>query len=104
MDNSFYEIQADFCKAMGNSTRLQLVHVLWEGPRSVNEICEQVNLPQGTVSRHLASLRAMGVVTAQRAGMEMVYQISDAKIVEVCDLVRSVLTEQIQNRSRVFSS
>jgi len=41
----------------------------------------------------------VGVVSAKRSGSGVVYHITDAKIVEVCDLVRSVLVEQIQKRS-----
>jgi hypothetical protein len=42
----------------------------------------------------------VGVVISERHGNAKVYQITDGKIVEVCDLVRSVLVEQIHARSR----
>lgn len=100
MNPSIFEIQADFCKAMGNAGRLQILHVLRERPMNVSEICRETGLPQGNVSRHLACLRNVGVVIAERQGKGTVYRIADRKIVEVCDLVRSVLTEQIQKRVR----
>ncbi|HEX7568613.1 MAG TPA: metalloregulator ArsR/SmtB family transcription factor [Anaerolineaceae bacterium] len=95
-----FEIQADFCKAMGNAVRLQLLHVLREHPLTVSEICQTTNLPQCTVSRQLTILRGVGVVVSQRLGNAKVYQITDDKIAEVCDLVRSILIEQIQKRSQ----
>jgi DNA-binding transcriptional ArsR family regulator len=104
MDPSLFEFQAEFCKAMGNTVRLQIVHVLREHPKTVHEICREIGLPQGNISRHLACLRAMGVVVSKRDGIEMVYQISDEKIVEVCDLVRRVLTEQIQMRAHLYEN
>jgi DNA-binding transcriptional ArsR family regulator len=100
MNNSIFEIQAEFCKAMGNAVRLHLIHILREHPKSVNEICQETGISQSNVSRQLACLRNVGVVIAKRKGTEMVYQITDEKIVEVCDLVRSVLVDQIQQRSR----
>jgi DNA-binding transcriptional ArsR family regulator len=100
MNQSMFEIQADFCKAMGNAVRLQLLHVLRERPLTVGEICQVTNLPQCTVSRQLRILRGVGVVVSQRLGNAKVYQITDKKIAEVCDLVRSILIEQIQKRSQ----
>jgi DNA-binding transcriptional ArsR family regulator len=100
MNQSIFEIQAEFCKAMGSAVRLRILHILRDQPRSVGEISREIGLPPSSVSRHLACLRNVGVVVPKRNGTEMVYQITDVKIIEVCDLVRSVLVEQIQKRSR----
>jgi ArsR family transcriptional regulator len=100
MNQSMFEIQAEFCKAMGSSIRLQLLHVLREHPLTVTEICQETNLPQGTVSRQLTVLRSVGVVVSRRYGSTKVYQITDNKIAEVCDLVRNILVEQIRKRSQ----
>jgi DNA-binding transcriptional ArsR family regulator len=100
MNQSMFEIQAEFCKAMGNAVRLQLLHVLREHPMTVSAICQVTNLPQCTVSRQLAVLRRVGVVISQRHGNAKVYQITDNKIVAVCDMVRAVLVEQINKQSK----
>ena len=92
-----FEIQAEFCKAMGNTARLQLLHTLRDNPLSVTEICQQTGLPQGTVSRQLTVLRRVGVVVSLRNGSTKIYAIPDHKIVEVCDLVRTILVEQSTN-------
>jgi DNA-binding transcriptional ArsR family regulator len=99
MNQSMFEIQAEFCRAMGNADRLHILHVLRERPMSVTLICQETGLSQSSASRQLACLRNVGVVISKRNGTGMVYQITDGKIVEVCDLVRSVLIEQIQKRS-----
>jgi DNA-binding transcriptional ArsR family regulator len=104
MERSIYDIQADFCKAMGNATRLQILHVLRERPMIVNEIVAQTGFSQTMVSRQLAILRSVGVVEYQRRGTEMLYQLSDSQIGEVCDLVRKVLLEQMKKRSNVLHS
>lgn len=94
MDRAIFEYQADFCKAMGNATRLLILHTLREGSMNVNELAHKTELQQPMVSRQLSILRTMGLVTCERHGKEMVYQITDPKIVEVCDLVRQVLHDQ----------
>jgi DNA-binding transcriptional ArsR family regulator len=82
--------------------RLHVLHILREHPKSVSEICQEIGLSQSNGSRHLACLRNAGVVVIKKTGAGMVYQITDEKIVEVCDLVRSVLVEQIHRRSRAI--
>ena len=102
MNSSIFEIQADFYKAMGNAGRLQILHVLRERSKTVSEICQDTSLSQSNVSRHLACLRNVGVVISERQRGGTEYRIADNKIVEVCDLVRSVMTEQIQKRNKFF--
>lgn len=87
---------------MGNVIRLQLLHVLRDHPLTVNEICQETGLPQSTVSHHLTVLRGVGVVVSQQHGSTKVFEITNNKIIEVCDLVRSVVIEQIQKRSKIF--
>ena len=99
MERSIFDIQAEFCKAMGNATRLQIMHILRENPMTVSEIMQETNQNQSTVSRQLSILRSVGVVAGYRRGNEMVYQLANEKINEVCDLVRTVLIEQTQKQS-----
>ena len=100
MNQSMFKIQAEFCKAMGNAERLKLVHVLREHPLTVSEISQKTNLQQGTVSRQLSILHSVGVVISRRLGNARVYQITDDKIGEVCDLVRNILMEQIHKQAQ----
>lgn len=103
MERSIFDIQAEFCKAMGNATRLQILHVLRERPMTVGEIVEALGKTQSNISRQLAVLRSVGVVSGERNGTEMRYQITDEKIGEVCDLVQKVLLEQTQRQTDALS-
>ncbi len=102
MDVSIFDIQAEFCRAMGSSARLRILHLLRDQPQTVTEIARGTGLMQATVSRHMASLKLVGVVLAQRRGHEIIYRIADPKIGEVCDLVREVLSERLQQHSRLL--
>jgi len=102
MNNSIYEMQAEFCKAMGNTTRLQIIHVLRDCPMNVGMISQMTGTHQPVVSRQLSALRNAGVVKGQRHGNEIIYELTDNHIMEVCDLVRKVLTAQIQKQSEAL--
>jgi DNA-binding transcriptional ArsR family regulator len=99
---SIFEIQAEFCKAMGNPARLQIIHILRESPMIVGEIVNATGFSQSLVSRQLGKLRGVGVVECHRHGNEMIYQLADESIGEVCDLVRKVLTAHTQKQSEAF--
>ena len=100
MNRTIFEIQADFCKAMGNATRLQILHSLRKGPMIVGDISRETGLGQSVISRQLGVLRNIGVLKCHRHGTEMIYQLADESIGEVCDLVRQILVTQIRDQSR----
>jgi DNA-binding transcriptional ArsR family regulator len=99
MERSIFDIQAEFCRAMGNATRLQILHILRERSMSVREIMVELELNQSMVSRQLSVLRSVGVVMGERRGNETVYHVTNEKIGEVCDLVRTVLIEEMHKKT-----
>ncbi len=101
---SIFEIQADLCRCMSSATRIEIVHVLRDGPQRVSEIVRITGYPQAMVSRHLGVLRNGGVVIANRRAQEVIYQIANPKIVNICDLMREVLMEEASHRSKLVGS
>lgn len=63
-------------RALGNRARLRMAEHLAEGERCVAELVELVGLSWSTVSRHLATLRAAGVVRDERRGNQVVYSLA----------------------------
>lgn len=101
---AIFEIQADLCKAMGNATRLEIVHLLRDGAMKVGEIVEACGYEQTTVSRHLGILRNAGILSVVGNGRDVIYQVANPKIIEVCDLVRQVLLEQSLQQSKILEA
>lgn len=99
-----YEMQSQLCQAMGHAARLEIIHVLQDGPQHVLGLARVIGLSQGTLSRHLAVLRNIGLVTVQRQGQENIYQLANPKIVIICDLLRQVLAEQITHQAEVATT
>jgi ArsR family transcriptional regulator len=56
-------------------TRLRLLHVLGQGPLCVCHFQEVLREPQVKISKHLAYLRARGLVEVERVGNWMVYEL-----------------------------
>jgi len=78
-------------KALADSTRLRIVHLL-QGREElcVCEITEALGLPQYAVSRHLAVLRAAGIVADWRQGKWMHYGLDPAMSAEDAAIIAAV--------------
>lgn len=62
-------------KALGHPARVRMVRELAHGERCVCDLVAVARLGWSTVSRHLAVLRAAGVVTDERRGAQVYYRI-----------------------------
>lgn len=65
-----------FFAALADRTRLRLLNLIGEQEVCVCFLVEILDMPQPTVSRHLAYLRRAGVVKARRQGKWMHYRIA----------------------------
>ncbi len=68
----------------------------------MGQLVSSLELPQSSVSRHLAVLRERGVVLTRRDGTTIYYRLASPKIGEACDLVREVL-ESVIARREIFA-
>lgn len=88
-------MHAEICKTFANPIRLEILSILRDGRRSVNEIAAVTGVRQATVSQHLTVLRQRGVVSKTRDGINVYYEVANPKITKACDLMREVLFENI---------
>lgn len=79
-------------KALADKTRLRILALLGSNEVCVCHIHDSLNLPQPTVSRHLAYLRKSGIVEARRDGVWMHYQVSRSLSPVIKDLVTATLS------------
>jgi ArsR family transcriptional regulator len=91
-----FKMQAEICKTMADPKRLMMVEELRNGELSVGELGARLGLPQANVSQHLSILRKRGIVATRRKGTTVYYRLSGNKIADACDMVRSILEEQLE--------
>jgi ArsR family transcriptional regulator, virulence genes transcriptional regulator len=94
-EQQLYRMQADLCQTMADPTRLELLHLLSEGPKAVKELVELLGQRQAKVSQHLSLLRQRNLVQAERVGNEMHYSLADTRILEACRITREILLQQL---------
>jgi DNA-binding transcriptional ArsR family regulator len=93
------QLVADFFKVLSESSRLQIVCSLKAGKKNVSEIIETTGLGQANVSKHLKILAQAGIVSRQQQGVCVYYQIANAFVFELCELVCDSLSAQVQEQS-----
>ncbi|VVB89541.1 Bacterial regulatory protein, arsR family [uncultured archaeon] len=101
MDKKIYEMHAEICKVFTNPKRLEIISLLRDGEKTVNELTEQAGVPQANVSQHLTVLRQNNVVTTRRNGANIYYKIANPKILQACDLMREVLLEKLSENEKL---
>jgi DNA-binding transcriptional ArsR family regulator len=82
---------AELLKVVGQETRLRILARLLDGERCVREICPDIG-EQSNISRHLAVLKAAGVITDRREANRQYYRIVLPEVMDVVETACAALT------------
>src|SRR5215210_5191883 len=80
---------ADAFNAVAEPRRRQLVDLLAEGERPVNELVRALGLAQPQVSKHLRVLREVGIVDVREAGRQRLYRLNGPALKPIHDWVQN---------------
>lgn len=97
------QLEADFCFALSDPTRILMLYALSENPLNVTEIANELGIPQPSASRHLKVLRERGLVHTVRQGTTVTYHLSDERLVQALDLLRSVMRDRLNQRANLIN-
>ena len=73
-----------FAKALADETRQKIMQMVCCQWLSVNEIVEQLDVSQPTVSHHLALLRETGLVNVREEGKQTFYSLNQERVAFCC--------------------
>jgi ArsR family transcriptional regulator len=96
-------MHAELCSGISDPNRIAILYALSERPSNVTDLTTRLRLPQSTVSRHLRILRNSGLVSFERRGREVVYELSDIRVIQALELLRDVLNERINSHSKLLN-
>src|SRR5262245_10364337 len=77
-------------RALANPGRLQVLDLLAQAPRGVEELADAAGLGVSTCSAHLQALRAAGLVVSVRDGKRVVNRLADEDVAELLVRLRAV--------------
>jgi rhodanese-related sulfurtransferase/predicted transcriptional regulator len=95
---------ARIAKALANSHRFELIDLLAQGERSVEELANEVALSIASTSHHLQALRAAHLVTTRKEGLYVYYRLSDPTIFRLVQMIRDIAEGQLAEVSRIVDT
>lgn len=98
-----FDTLAQVGKALGSGHRLMLLERIAQGEASVETLASAADLTVGNASAHLQHLRRAGLVTATRSGKQMLYRLTDQRIVTLMSLMREVAETNLAEMERLVS-
>jgi DNA-binding transcriptional ArsR family regulator len=90
-------------KALGEPSRLEILHSLRNGERTVSDILSATGLGQANVSKHLQVLHAAGLVDRRKHGVSTWYRLADADVLRLCELMCGRLEKEAAARRKLFA-
>ena len=97
------QLEADFCFALYDPTRILILYALNEKPLNVTELTNELGIPQPTTSRHLKVLRERGLVNTSRQGTVITYHLTDRRVIQAMDLLRSTMRDRLTQKASLVN-
>ena len=84
---------AHLAKSLSDGNRLRILLLISQGKKSVSAIVDELKLSQPLVSHHLRELKHSLLVTVQREGPFVYYQLSDPRILDAVHALSELATD-----------
>jgi rhodanese-related sulfurtransferase/DNA-binding HxlR family transcriptional regulator len=92
---ALFDALASVAQALGNGRRAEIVDVLAQGERSVEEIAHEIAQSTANTSQHLQVLARTGLVRSRREGTRVIYRLASETVSDLWAAVREVAERQV---------
>jgi rhodanese-related sulfurtransferase/DNA-binding transcriptional ArsR family regulator len=86
--NALFDGFADVAKSLSNGRRIELVDVLAQGPRHVEQLAAEIDQSVSNTSHHLQVLAGAGLVATKRDGNRIYYQLASDDVAQLWAALR----------------
>jgi DNA-binding transcriptional ArsR family regulator len=93
--DALFEALASVAKGLASGRRAEIVDLLAQGERPVEQIASEIGQSVANTSHHLRILAAVGIVRARRDGTRVLYALSGADVAELWAAVRQVAARHV---------
>jgi rhodanese-related sulfurtransferase len=90
-----FDAFASVAQALGSGRRAEIVDVLAQGERSVEEIAIEIEQSVANTSHHLQLLSRAGLVRSRRAGPRVYYRLASDRVGDLWGAVREVAERHV---------
>jgi rhodanese-related sulfurtransferase len=93
--NALFDAFASVAGALGSGRRAEIVDVLAQGERSVEDVASEVGQSVASTSHHLRLLARSGLARSRRDGNRVYYRLASERVAELWASVRDVATRHV---------
>ena len=101
---AMFEHLAAVARSLGSAHRLELLELLAQTERSVEELANLSGLTIANASQHLQQLRRFGVVEARREGKRVIYKLADPEVVVLLGALSRVTQRNVGAVEKILNS
>jgi rhodanese-related sulfurtransferase/predicted transcriptional regulator len=99
-----FEQFARIGKALASPKRLEILDLLAQGERTVEEIARETAVPTANASQHLQVLKGAGMVASRREGLYAYYRLANADVFRTWQSVRALGESRLAEIDRVVET
>jgi rhodanese-related sulfurtransferase len=92
---ALFDAFASVARALGNGRRAEIVDVLAQGERSVDELAGEIGQSIANTSQHLQILSRARLVQSRRHGNRVIYRLASERVGELWSSVRDVAARHV---------
>ena len=92
---ALFDAFASAAQALGSGRRAEIVDLLAQGERSVEEIANEISQSAANTSQHLHVLARAGLVRSRRDGTRVIYRLASERVADLWAAVRDVATSHV---------
>ena len=103
MKQAQIQLEAKLFKGFADQSRLLILSVISNGPKTVTEIVDKAKLSQPNTSAHLACLLECGLIRKEKKGREVFYEVSAKGVSKIILQAQKILeqhSKEIYNCTR----
>lgn len=102
--DALFDAFAEVGKALASGRRAEIVDVLAQGERSVEEVAAEIHQSVANSSQHLRSLSRAGLLVSRRDGSRIYYRLASDKVGKLWAALRDVATDHVAGLDRLASA
>lgn len=95
MSAELQKFKAEFFKALSHPLRVEILELLRQGDKNVNELHTQLEVESSAVSQQLSVLRAKNIVIGKKDGTKVTYTVKDPLIFDLLDVAKSIFNNHL---------
>lgn len=99
--DALFEGFAEVAKALASGRRVEVVDLLAQGERSVEEIAEELGQSVANTSHHLRAMARAGLLTTRRQGTRIYYLLASDRVAELWSALRDVAVDHVAGIERL---